>query len=151
DQRRARVLRELRGNLEGAERAARVASSVANYLVHRADTKLEPGFAEPALLVGERAMHQRREVLLRQRMQHKQPHPREQRRDYFERGVLRGRADQRDQPALDVRQERVLLRAVPSMDLVNEDHGALTRLEIMARRLDRLAQIGDPRGYRGKL
>ena len=37
------------------------------------------------------------------------------------------------------------------MDLVDEDHGALARVEIVARRLHRLAQIGDARGYRGKL
>ncbi len=151
DQRRARVLRELRRNLQRAERTARVTGRVSNHLVDRADSQLESGPAEPALHVGERAMHQCREVFLRERMQHEQPHPREQRRDDLERGIFRGRADQRDQPALDMRQKRILLRAVPSMDLVDEDHGALARVEVVARRFHRLAQIGDARRYRGKL
>ena len=95
-------------------------------------------------------MHQSRDVLFRERLQHEQAHPREQRRDNLERRILGGRADQRDQPALDVRQKGVLLRAVPSMDLVDEDHGALAGLEIVARRLDRVAQVGNARGHRGK-
>ena len=148
---RARVLGELRGNLERAERAPSVAACVSNDLVDRADAQLESGVAETALLVGERAMHEGRDVFLRQRMQHEQAHPREQRRDDLERRILGRRADQRDQPALDVRQERVLLRAVPSMDLVDEDHSALACFEIVARRLDRLAQIGDARGHRRQL
>ncbi len=148
---RARVLRELRRNLERAECASRVTARVPNDLVDRADTQLESAVAETALLVGERAMHQSRDVFLRQRMQYEQPHPREQRRDDLERRILGRRADQRDQPALDVRQKRVLLRAIPSMDLVDENHGALAGLEIVARCLDRVAQIGDARCHRRKL
>ena len=72
-----------------------------------------------------------------ERLQHQQPHPREQRRNDFERRIFGRRADQSDQPALDVRQNRVLLRAVPSMDFVDKDHRAFAPSRSCHCRLDR--------------
>ena len=48
---------------------------------------------------------------------------REQRGVDLERRVLGGRADEHDRAALDVRQERVLLRLVEAVDLVDEQDG----------------------------
>ena len=52
----------------------------------------------------------------------RRPCAREQRRVHLERRVLRRRADQDDRAGLDVRQERVLLRLVEAVDLVDEEH-----------------------------
>ena len=52
--------------------------------------------------------------------------PREQRRVDLEVRVLRRRPDQRHEPVLDRRQERVLLRLVEAVDLVEEEDRALT-------------------------
>ena len=81
-------------------------------------------------------------------IEHDHSRARQERRDHLERRILGRRADQRDEPALDVRQERVLLRSVPSMNLVDKKHRALAAFERAARVLDRVAQIGDSRADR---
>jgi hypothetical protein len=65
-----------------------------------------------------------RSTLLRQRLQHEHLRAREQRRVHLERRVLGGGADQHDVAGLDARQERVLLRLVEAVDLVDEDDRA---------------------------
>jgi hypothetical protein len=69
----------------------------------------------------------------------------EERGDDAERGVLRRRADQRDRASLDVGEQRVLLRLVQAVDLVDEEQRAQSR---PARGLDRLADLGHPRRHR---
>ena len=59
-----------------------------------------------------------------QRAQRIHPRAREQRRDHFERRILRGGADQDDVAALHVGQKGVLLRLVEAVDLVDEENGA---------------------------
>ena len=60
------------------------------------------------------------ELVRRQRLQHVDRRARQQRAVHLERRILGRRADERDEPLLDVRQERVLLRLVEAMDLVDE-------------------------------
>ena len=60
--------------------------------------------------------------------------PREQGRVDLEVRVLGGRADQRDQPRLDGRQQRVLLRLVEAVDLVEEEDRPLAAARPAGRR-----------------
>ena len=61
----------------------------------------------------------------RERLEAEHLAAREERRVHRERRVLGRRADEGDRPVLDVRQERVLLRLVEAVDLVDEDDRAL--------------------------
>ena len=67
---------------------------------------------------------------------------REQRRVHLEVGVLGRRADQGDEALLDRRQERVLLRLVEAVDLVEEEDGAPARRAALARPLDHRRDLG---------
>ena len=67
-------------------------------------------------------------LVARQRLQHVHRRARQQRADHFERRVLGGRADEHEQARFDVRQERVLLRLVEAMHLVDEQDGRPARL-----------------------
>ena len=79
---------------------------------------------EPALLVLERAIDQHTDLLRAERVEHEHAQAREQRAVDLERGILRRRADEREQPALHVRQQCVLLPAVEAMDLIDEEDRA---------------------------
>jgi hypothetical protein len=81
--------------------------------------------AQTPFRIGERAANERGDVFVRERVQYEDPRAREQRRIHFERWVLRRRADQRDRAVLDVGQDRILLRLVEAMDLIDEEHGSL--------------------------
>ncbi|EXI76543.1 MAG: hypothetical protein AW07_00491 [Candidatus Accumulibacter sp. SK-11] len=60
-------------------------------------------------------------LVRRQRLQHVDRRPREQRRVEFERRILGRRTDERQQPTLDVRQEGILLRLVETMHFIDEE------------------------------
>ena len=68
-----------------------------------------------------------------ERLEPEQRRPREQRTREREERVLGGRADEHEQSFLDVREERVLLRAVEPMDLVEEEDRAAARARPFAR------------------
>ena len=77
--------------------------------------------------------------------------PREQRRVDLEVGVLRGRADQRDRAVLDLRQQRVLLRLVEAVDLVEEEHRRpAAPVDPLARAGDHGAHVGDAAHHRAE-
>ena len=65
-------------------------------------------------------------MLVLERVQLVDPAAREQRRVDLEVGVLGGGADEDDRAILDGRQQRVLLRLVEAVDLVQEEDRALT-------------------------
>ena len=67
----------------------------------------------------------RADLLLGERAQGHHPAAREERGVHLEGGVLGGGADERHRALLHVRQERVLLRLVEAVDLVDEQDGAL--------------------------
>ena len=116
------------------------------------------GIADQALArrVGERrrveqrlrAIEQRLEVVVVERLQHVHRRARQQRRDDLERRVLGGRADEGEEARLDVRQEGVLLALVEAMDLVDEDDGRPARGARRLRPLDRLADVLDAAEHR---
>ena len=98
--------------------------------------------AEPALGVRERAVDERPDVLGRERLQHEHAGPRQQGGDHLERRVLRRRADEDHRAALDVRQERVLLRLVEAVNLVDEEQDRLAgATQLVLRVGDDLAQL----------
>ena len=110
---------------------------------------VERQLAEAALLVGERAVDERAQLGLAERLEAHHLAARQQRGVDLERRVLRGRADERDRARLDVRQERVLLRLVEAVDLVEEQDGALAVLGQARLGLgDGVAQVLDARLHR---
>ena len=114
--------------LEDVQRRPRVAAGepdevIEGVLVER-DAALGPERAgEAALLVLERATDDGRDVVVAERLQPPDPHPRQERRVDLEVGVLGRRADERDRAVLDVGEEGVLLGLVEAMDLVEEEDG----------------------------
>ena len=91
--------------------------------------------AVAALGVGQRLARDREEVVLRQRLELEDAAAADQRLVDLEVGVLGGRADQDDRAVLDPRQQRVLLRLVPAVHLVDEEDGALAELAAALLRL----------------
>src|SRR5262249_11519540 len=78
--------------------------------------------AEPAIAVGQGAPQNGRDFVDLEAAQHEHLGSRQQRRGHLEGRVLRRRADEDDVAGFDARQERVLLRFVEAMDLVDEDN-----------------------------
>ncbi len=75
-------------------------------------------------------------------MQHIYLRARQQRVVHLEGRVFGGRADERHQPLLDERQERILLRLVEAVHLVDEQDGvAAMLLQHLLRLRDRLADV----------
>ena len=71
--------------------------------------------------IRESARDDLRDLLLPERLQDEHAAPREQRRDDLEARILGRRADEHDRAVLDEGKERVLLRLVEAMDLVDEE------------------------------
>src|SRR5204862_254943 len=100
--------------------------------------------AEAVLDVGEGAVDHGTHLRIAERLERQHARPRKERRDHLERRVLRGGADQRDRSRLHVGQERVLLRFVETVDLVDEEHRRLFRsLERDLRFVDDLPELLD--------
>ena len=74
--------------------------------------------------------------------QHQDLAARQERAVQLERRVLRRGADQGDRAVLDIGQEAVLLGAVETVDLVDEQQGALAVLAALAGGLEDPAQVG---------
>src|SRR5439155_19555622 len=90
---------------------------------------------QATFLVRQRTVEAELQSRLVQRPQREYPAAREERGDHLEAGVLGGGADQRHRPALNVREQRVLLRLVEAVDLVDEEQRALAVLGKPALRL----------------
>ena len=124
------VLRKRDGALEDVEGNARVAAGdrdeVPERLVRERHAALRPELAsEPALRVVDGPPNDQADVVVGERLQAPHPKSRQERGVHLEIRVLRGRADERDRAVLDMREERVLLRLVEAVDLVDEQDRAL--------------------------
>ena len=129
------------GQLERVQRGACVA-----FAAHREEAQRLLGNASPSLSLRDRAGEHRLELLDAQLLQRVDAQPREQRAVDLERRVLGRRADQRHEPLLDRRQQRVLLGLVEAVDLVEEqDRGCAAGLAPVARALDHGAHLGTSR------
>ena len=105
---------------------------------------------QAALGVGHRPPQDDLDLLRRERVQAVDAAAREQRRDDLEGRVLGGGADEGDHAVLDVGQDRVLLRLVEAMDLVDEEDGALAvHPAPLLRLVHDLAQVGHAGGDGG--
>ena len=72
----------------------------------------------------------------------------DQRPDDFEVGILRRRADQDDRAVFDVRQQRILLRFVEAVNLVDEQDGALViHLQALFGLFDDAADVAHARHH----
>ena len=90
----------------------------------------------------EAALEQRAGGVLVERVEAEERRPAEQRRVHLEERVLGGGADQRDEAALDAGEERVLLRLVEAVHLVEEEDRALAALaEAVPGALERVAHV----------
>ena len=116
-------------------------------VVGQGDATVRPERAgQAALLVGQRAPDDRADVLVGQRLEPPDPHPRQERGVDLEVRVLGGRPDERDGAVLDVREERVLLGLVEAVDLVEEEDGPrAVEGEPVLGLGDRRADLGDAR------
>ena len=141
DRRRAARERVLVGELERREGMARVAGGgrrdrVAHLIVHR---RIAERRRSPLEHAEQGVLGVRRELV--------QAAARDERADHGVERVLGRCADQRHEPRLDDRQERVLLGLVETVDLVDEEHRALTvRAEPLARTPDHGLHVGLARG-----
>ena len=147
---------ERRRALEDVERRPGVAAGerdeVLEGVVGEADAAVRPERPrQPALLVGERPADDGSDLVVGQRLEPPDAHPRQQRRVDLEVGVLGRRADQRDRPVLDVGEERVLLGLVEAMDLVEEeDAPRAVEVESLLGLGDRGADLDDARHDSGQ-
>ena len=81
-------------------------------------------------------------------MKHQHARPRQQRGVELERRVFGGRAHQHHGAVFHDRQERVLLRPVEAMHLVDEQQRTLAGLAPGARGIEHLFQVGDAGEHR---
>src|SRR5436190_14084640 len=95
-------------------------------------------------------LHDGANVVRGKRLQDEHAHAREQRPVDLERRILRRGSDERDGPALDVGQKRVLLRLVEAMNLVGEEDGAASEAPAALRLTNDLAHSRDAFRYRGE-
>lgn len=102
-------------HLDGVEGAARVAVGEQGDEAHGV-------VVDGGVLVRARAADERLEVVLREALHDDDAAPAQQRRVDLERRVLGRRADERHRAVLDRPQQRVLLRLVEPVDLVQEQH-----------------------------
>jgi hypothetical protein len=141
----------VRCDLERAERDAGVALGVLDEERPGVGVEREARAAQAALRIGERAIDERAEVVGGQRLEDEDAGARQERGDDLERRVLGGGADEDDRAALDVRQERVLLRLVEAMDLVDEEQDRLAAAAQLVLGLrDHLSQLLHPVQHGGE-
>src|SRR5262249_5401879 len=122
---RAARARHVRRDLERPERDPGIALRVLDEKRPGVGVEHEASAAEPALRIGERAVDERADLVGGERLENEDASARQERGDDLERGVLGRGADEDDRAALDVWQERVLLRLVEAMDLVDEEEDRL--------------------------
>ena len=92
-----------------------------------------------------RSLDQRLQLLVVQRLQHIDLRARQQRGIHLEGRILGRCPDQRDQSRFRIGQQGVLLRLVETVDLVDEQDGVASRLQVALSLLHRRTDILHPR------
>ena len=101
---------------------------------------------QAALLVVDRPTDHRRDIVVRQRLEAPDPHPRQERAVDLEVRILGRGADQGHGPVLDMRQQGVLLGLVEPVDLVEEEDAARAlQGQSLLRLGDRIPDLDDAR------
>ena len=136
-----------RGGLQHRQGHAGVAVGVAQQRRAGLGVERHAQRREPALGVGQRAIHDGPERLGGEPLQHHHHAARAQRAVHLEARVLGGGADQRERAVLDRGEQRVLLRAVEAVDLVEEAERAPAHLgQVLAGLVDDAPHVGHAGG-----
>ena len=130
--------------LQNVQRLSRVAGGEPHQKLERTVGECHAAFrpkiaAETAFHVGERPPDERCDLVVGERLQAVYAESREQRRVDLEVGVLGGRPDEGHRAVLDMGQERVLLRLVETVYLIDEQQ------RLRAVEAEPLARFGDDR------
>ena len=96
---------------------------------------------QPTLFVTDRAAQDPLDFVFVERIQHQHSRTRKQCADNFERRILSRRANQRDGSIFNRRQQRILLRFVEAMNLIDEQNGAPAAQAVEPRLGNRAAQL----------
>ena len=102
--------------------------------------------SQSPLPVPQRAIDDFSDVIGGKRIQHQNLTARKQRRDHFERRILRGGPDQNQGSAFYVGQEVILLGFVEVVNLVDKKNGAFAEALKLLCLLNNLLEIFDPGG-----
>ena len=108
------------GGLECGERGTSIPGRQLDEVVERVGRERHAERSHPSLGVDDRELQQTSDLLGFEGLETEEETPRDQRADEAVVRILGGRADQGDRAVLDRRQEDLLLRLVPAMDLVDE-------------------------------
>ncbi len=149
-------LGEGNGAFEHVERRPRIAAGERHEVIeglvghgNAAAVLRAEGAGKTPFRVADRATDDGRDVLVGERFEPPDPHPRQERGVDLEVGILGRRTDQRDRAVLDVRQQGILLRLVEAVDLVEEQDRALAvEREPLLRLGDRGPDVGDTGHHR---
>ena len=132
----------LRGEFERGEGRASIAAGKQHDGRKRVVRKRETPAQPP--IVDKRVVHKLRDLVVGKGMKLHHARPADERRVHFEEGVFRRCADEDEDAVLDRVEQRVLLAAVETMDLVDEQDGSQTlHGQALFSCVDFPAQIGN--------
>ena len=136
----------IRRSFENRESPARIAigfagDDLAGIVIH-----FEIQAAKTSLFVEQRAIYDRPEVSLGERIENEHAHAREERVVQLERWILSRGADEGYRSRFDVREKRVLLCLVEAVDFVHEEDRLASHLEPLLRLGHHLAHSWNPFG-----
>ena len=114
--------------LERVEHAAGVTVGHIHQVRQGIVVDLDVELAVTAFWIGQRLARDRKEIVLRERLELEDAAAADERLVDLKIGVLGGRADQDDRAVLDPRQQRVLLGLVEAVNFVHKEDGALGKL-----------------------
>ena len=119
----ARSLHRKHADFQGAERPPCVAVANLGEKVERVLYCMDRPGAEAAFLVGQSALEHRLDLLARQRLKRENLAAAQERRIDGEKRVLRRRPNKNDAAFLDIGQKHILLGAVETVQLIDEEDG----------------------------
>ena len=109
---------------------------------------VHPHIAEAPLLVRQRPAHGENHVRLRQGAELEHPAPADNGRGHGDHGILRGGADEADQPLLNSRENTVALRLAPPVAFVQQQIGRLSgHHAALLRGLEHLTHVRHAAGH----
>ena len=134
------------GGLESGERRSRISRGQLDEVIERVVGERDAERTHPALCIDDGELEEHADLIGLERLETKKEAPRDQRADEAVVRVLGGGADQGDRPVFDRRQEDLLLRLVPTVDLVDEQDRSEQRRLRMVHHAPRVRDTGAHRG-----
>src|SRR5581483_3320755 len=111
------------GNFEGVQSFARIAVGQFGEVAQGCFVRLDFHVAEPAFLIGQRALQEVVKLRFRKRAQLEDLRAGNERGIDEEKGIVSGGTDKADHAAFHVREQNVLLSLVEAMDFIDEKNG----------------------------